>query len=144
MNSRRIVGLYEWYKAKTFCCAFFAAAMLTMVAAATIVRFPPVRIAPENTLDPSRLQSIIWTNYDTHTCIIQSRLIKYHKVHRCIVYSLSLDGQFCNRYYINILTVASIDTQPLTYVMHVIFSRSSMHKISPIKFTQISPKLSSV
>ena len=42
MNPRRIVRLYEWYKAKTFCCAFFAAAMLTMVAAATIVRFPPV------------------------------------------------------------------------------------------------------
>ena len=42
MNPRRIVWLYEWYKAKTFCCAFFAAAMLTMVAAATIVRFPPV------------------------------------------------------------------------------------------------------
>ena len=34
--------LYEWYKSKTFCCAFFAAAMLTMVAASTIVRFPPV------------------------------------------------------------------------------------------------------
>ena len=34
--------LYELYKTKTFCCAFFAAAMLTMVAAATIVRFPPV------------------------------------------------------------------------------------------------------
>ena len=33
--------LYEWYKAKTFCCAFFAAAIMTMVAAATIVRFPP-------------------------------------------------------------------------------------------------------
>ena len=42
MNPRRIVRLYEWYKAKTFCCAFFAAAMLAMVAAATIVRFPPV------------------------------------------------------------------------------------------------------
>ena len=42
MNRRRIVRLYEWYKAKTFCCAFFAAAMLTMVAAATIVRFSPV------------------------------------------------------------------------------------------------------
>ena len=42
MNPRKIVRLYEWYKAKTFCCAFFAAAMLTMVAAATIVRFPPV------------------------------------------------------------------------------------------------------
>ena len=42
MNPRRIVRLYDWYKAKTFCCAFFAAAMLTMVAAATIVRFPPV------------------------------------------------------------------------------------------------------
>ena len=27
---------------EAFCCAFFAAAMLTMVAAATIVRFPPV------------------------------------------------------------------------------------------------------
>ena len=40
MNPRRIVRLYEWYKAKTFCCAFFAAAMLTMVAAATIVWFP--------------------------------------------------------------------------------------------------------
>ena len=44
MNPRRIVRLYEWYKVKTFCCAFFAAAMLTMVAAATMVRFPPVRI----------------------------------------------------------------------------------------------------
>ena len=42
MNPKRIVLSYEWYKAKTFCCAFFAAAMLTMVAAATIVRFPPV------------------------------------------------------------------------------------------------------
>ena len=42
MNPRRIVRLYEWYKAKTFCCAFFAAAMLTMVAAATIVRPPSV------------------------------------------------------------------------------------------------------
>ena len=42
MNPRRIVRLYEWYKAKTFCCAFFAVAMLTIVAAATIVRFPPV------------------------------------------------------------------------------------------------------
>ena len=42
MNPRRIVRLYDWHKAKTFCCAFFAAAMLTMVAAATIVRFPPV------------------------------------------------------------------------------------------------------
>ena len=29
MNPRRIVLLYEWYKAKTCCCAFFAAAMLT-------------------------------------------------------------------------------------------------------------------
>ena len=35
-------GYTSGYKAKTFCCAFFAAAMLTMVAAATIVRFPPV------------------------------------------------------------------------------------------------------
>ena len=42
MNPRRIVQFYECCKAKTFCCAFFAAAMLTMVAAATIVRFPPV------------------------------------------------------------------------------------------------------
>ena len=42
MNPRRIMRLYEWYKAKTFCCAFFAAAMLTMVTSATIVRFPSV------------------------------------------------------------------------------------------------------
>ena len=42
MNPRRIVRLYEWYKAKTFCCTFFAAAMPTIVAAAIIVRFPPV------------------------------------------------------------------------------------------------------
>ena len=42
VNPRGVVRLYKWYKAKTFCCAFFAAAMLTMVAAATIVRFPPV------------------------------------------------------------------------------------------------------
>ena len=40
--NRMIMRLYEWYKAKTFCCAFFAAAMMTMVAAATIVRFLPV------------------------------------------------------------------------------------------------------
>ena len=39
---RRLCGLCVWYKAKTFCCAFFAAAMMTMVAAATIVRFHPV------------------------------------------------------------------------------------------------------
>ena len=32
-----LCGLYEWYKAKIFCCAFFAAA----IAAATIVRPPP-------------------------------------------------------------------------------------------------------
>ena len=38
-------GLFEWYKAKTFCRAFFAAAMRTIFAAATIVRFPPVIIA---------------------------------------------------------------------------------------------------
>ena len=37
-----LCGLYEWYKAKAFCCAFFAVAMMTMVAAATIVRFPSV------------------------------------------------------------------------------------------------------
>ena len=43
MNPRRFMRLYDWYKAKTFCCAFFAAAMLTMVAAATIVRFPLVK-----------------------------------------------------------------------------------------------------
>ena len=49
MNPRRIVRSYEWYKAKTICCAFFAAAMLTMVAAATIVRFPPV-IRSDNAL----------------------------------------------------------------------------------------------
>ena len=40
LKSRRIpgglCGLYEWYKTKTFCRAFFAAAMMTMVAAATI------------------------------------------------------------------------------------------------------------
>ena len=41
MNPMRIVWSYEWYKMKTFCCAFFTAAMMTMVAAATIVRFPP-------------------------------------------------------------------------------------------------------
>ena len=35
-----LCGLYEWYKAKTFCCAFLAAAMTTMVAPATIVRSP--------------------------------------------------------------------------------------------------------
>ena len=48
LKSRWITGGsfgYTWYKAKTFCCAFFAAAMLTMVAAATIVRFPPVFIS---------------------------------------------------------------------------------------------------
>ena len=50
MNPRRIVRLYEWYKAKTFCCAFFAAAMLTMVAAATIVRFPPVIMTKAKTV----------------------------------------------------------------------------------------------
>ena len=44
MNPRRILRLYEWYKAKTFCCAFFAVVMLTMVTAAAIVRFPPVDI----------------------------------------------------------------------------------------------------
>ena len=38
-----LCGLYEWYKAKIVWCAFFAAAMLTMVAAATIVRSPPWR-----------------------------------------------------------------------------------------------------
>ena len=37
-----LCGLYEWHKAKTFFCAFFTAAMMTMVAAATIERFPPV------------------------------------------------------------------------------------------------------
>ena len=37
-----LCGLYEWYKMKTFCCAFFAAAMMTMVPAATMVRFPPL------------------------------------------------------------------------------------------------------
>ena len=46
LKSRYIPGglcrLFERYKAKTFCCAFVAAAMLTMVVAATIVRFPPV------------------------------------------------------------------------------------------------------
>ena len=31
MNPSKIVRLYEWYKSKTFCCAFFAAAMMTMV-----------------------------------------------------------------------------------------------------------------
>ena len=40
-----LCGLYEWYKAKTFCCAFFVAAMLTMVTAANIVRFPPSDIS---------------------------------------------------------------------------------------------------
>ena len=35
-------GYTSGTKRKTFCCAFFGAAMLTMVAAATIVRFPPV------------------------------------------------------------------------------------------------------
>ena len=35
-------GLFEWYKRKTFCCAFVAEAILTMVAAATIVRLSPV------------------------------------------------------------------------------------------------------
>ena len=38
-----LCGLFEWYKAKTFCCAFVAVAMLTMVA--SIVRFPPVVLA---------------------------------------------------------------------------------------------------
>ena len=47
-NPRRIVRLYEWYKAKTICCACFAAAMLMMVAAATIVRFPPVNFLVQN------------------------------------------------------------------------------------------------
>ena len=41
---RRTVRLYEWCKAKTFCCAFFAGAMMRMVAAATIVWFPPVQV----------------------------------------------------------------------------------------------------
>ena len=52
MNPRRIVRWYEWYKAKTFCCVFFAAAMLTMVASATIVRFPPVVLSSPASVCP--------------------------------------------------------------------------------------------
>ena len=39
-----LCGLYEWYKAEIYCCAFFAAAMRTKVAAATIGWFPSVKL----------------------------------------------------------------------------------------------------
>ena len=46
LKSRCIPGrwcrLYEWYKGKIFCCAFFDTALMKMVAATTIVRFPLV------------------------------------------------------------------------------------------------------
>ena len=40
-----ICGLYEWYKAKIYCCAFFAVAMMTMVAAGCVRRALPAQWA---------------------------------------------------------------------------------------------------
>ena len=51
-----LCGLYKWHKAKTFCCAFFTAAMMTMLAAATIVRFPQVCSVRTPTPEMSMIQ----------------------------------------------------------------------------------------
>ena len=80
-----LCGLFEWYKVKTFRCAFVAAAMLTMVAAATIVRFPQCWWRHDN------IPGLYWCNQE-RSLIFSQIFTKRHPIARPLGRDM---GVFC-------------------------------------------------